>query len=215
MRKYRYIPVILALLLLCGCVRSSEDPSEPTLCSHLWSETDCVTRSVCLKCGMEGACGAHFFSPAACTYPGTCAVCGAQTPALGHDMLEADCLQPSTCSRCGYTEGVALGHTDEPMCSRCGVQTGPRFEIVLEPGTIQRDSGATFSFLGEPDTLYSITVYVKSGPSSAKGLEPKMSDTTGYVSWSWWVGSSAAPGTYQIVITGADSAQVLEYTITE
>lgn len=206
--------MILAIFLLAGCAASGEGATEPTLCSHLWSDTDCVTRSVCLKCGIEGARGVHYFSPATCTFPGECAVCGAESPALGHDMLEATCELSSACSRCGYTEGAALGHEGEPECSRCGAQTGPRFEIVLEPGTIQRDSGATLSFMGDPDTLYSITVYVKSGASGAKGLEPKVSDGTGYVSWSWWVGSNSTPGTYKIVITSEDMVQILEYTIT-
>lgn len=210
----RLIPLLLAVFLLSGCTGEAAETTAPTLCAHLWSDTDCITRSVCLYCGMEGACGAHFFSPATCTYPGTCAVCVAETPAYGHDMLEATCDSPSACSRCGYTEGTPLEHQGEPTCFLCGARTGPRFDIVLEPGTIQRDSCATFAFIGDPETLYSITVYVKSGASSATGLDPQVSDATGYVSWSWWVGSKSTPGTYRIVITGENMVQIVEYTIT-
>ena len=216
MRKY-VIYILIACLLFVGCAAETEESTapEPTLCDHLWQEKDCVTRSVCLKCGLEGAMGCHWFSPAGCSYPGTCAVCEAQIPALGHDLVEADCLSPAQCSRCDYTEGVPLGHEGEESCIRCGISLLPRFEIVLEPGTIKRDSGATLSFMGEPNTLYSITVYVKSGASGAKGLEPKTSDETGYVSWSWWVGSSSKPGTYKIVIVSENMQQIMEYTITE
>lgn len=209
--------ILLIFLLFSGCSSVPEETTapEPTLCDHLWQETDCVTRSHCLKCGLEGACGDHWFSPAGCVYPGVCAVCQAEIPALGHDLVEADCLSPERCSRCEYTEGLPLGHEGEEVCTRCGTSLLPRFEIVMEPGSIARDSGATFAFMGQPNTLYSITVYVKSGASGAKGLEPKYSDETGYVSWSWWVGSSATPGTYKIVIVSDNMKHILEYTITE
>lgn len=213
----RFLPLFLIFLLLAGCAAAPESTTEPapTLCEHLWQETDCVTRSVCVKCGLEGARGDHWFSPAGCAYPGVCAVCGAEILPLGHDLVEADCLSPTRCSRCDYTEGFPLGHEGEETCIRCGASLLPKFEIVLEPGSIRRDSGATMAFIGEPNTLYSITVYVRSGASGAKGLEPKVSDETGYVSWSWWVGSSAAPGTYKIVIVSEEMTQILEYTITE
>lgn len=213
--KKQILWLILICVILCGCNTSEAVSTEPTLCDHLWQETDCVTRSVCIKCGLEGAYGDHWFSPAGCAYPGTCAVCQAEIPALEHDLLDADCLYPARCSRCTYTEGLPMGHEGEESCIRCGVSLLPRFEIVMEPGTIKRDTGATLAFMGEPNTLYSITVYVRSGASGAKGLEPKYSDETGYVSWSWWVGSSATPGTYKIVIVSEEMQQILEYTITE
>lgn len=45
-----------------------------------------------------------------------------------------------------------------------------------------------------------ITVYYKSGPSSAMGLSRKMSDTSGRVSWTWKVGTNTTPGNWQIVV---------------
>lgn len=215
--KIQFILVLLLCLLITGCSAPQEGTTvpTPTLCEHLWQETDCVTRSVCVKCGLEGACGDHWFSPAGCVYPGICAVCEAEIPALGHDMVDADCLSPVRCSRCEYTEGLPLGHEGEETCTRCAASLLPKFEIVLEPGTVPRDRGTTFAFIGEPNTLYSITVYVKSGASGAKGLDPKYSDETGYVSWTWWVGKSSTPGTYRIVIVSEEMRKILEYTITE
>lgn len=210
----RWLPLMLLILALSGCAAPETPVPEPTLCDHLWQETDCATRSVCLRCGMEGARGPHWFSPAGCDYPGECAVCSAQIPALGHDMIAADCTKPAHCSRCDYTEGEPLAHRGEPVCELCGAQTGPRFDLILEPGTIRRDTTATLAFQGDPDTLYSITVYVKSGASKARGLEPKTSDGTGYVSWSWHVGSSCTPGTYKIVIASESMTRILEYTVT-
>jgi len=212
----RIFCIFTLFILLSGCTEHPAETSlpEPTLCSHLWQETDCVTRSVCLRCGIEGACGSHWFSPAGCEYPGECAVCPAEIPSLGHDLAPADCLLPERCTRCQYTQGLPLGHEGTESCIRCGTSLLPKFEIVLEPGTIRRDSSTTFSFVGEPNTLYSITVYVKSGASKAKGLEPKTSDETGYVTWSWWVGENSTPGTYQIVIVSQEARHIVEYTIT-
>lgn len=206
--------ITLMIYFITGCTASVKENPTITICEHVWSQTDCYTRQVCLQCGIEGAYGPHYFSSPTCVFPGKCAVCDAQIPELSHDLLPADCETPSHCSRCEYTVGSVLGHEGDSTCIRCGVRIGPRFDIVLEPGTIQRDNLATLSFMGEPDTLYSITVYVKSGPSSAKGLEPKTSDATGYVTWSWWVGSSSTPGTYKIVISSKEITKVLEYTIT-
>lgn len=45
-----------------------------------------------------------------------------------------------------------------------------------------------------------ITVYYKSGPSSASGLGSKQADSSGRVSWTWTVGTNTTPGTYRIVV---------------
>lgn len=55
---------------------------------------------------------------------------------------------------------------------------------------------------GTPGVEYKINVYYSSGPSKAKGLEPKVADSGGNVSWSWMVGSRTKPGKYKIVIIG-------------
>lgn len=43
----------------------------------------------------------------------------------------------------------------------------------------------------------SITVYYKSGPSSAAGLSPKRGTR---ISWTWKVGTRTTPGRWQIVV---------------
>ena len=182
---------------------------------HDFQGGTCVDPEKCTVCGAEGERKDHEFSEATCMDMGICAVCGETIPALGHDMRDATCTEAAVCVRCGYTEGNALGHTGPGTCTRCGEYVEPKFEIITEPGTIQRGSTATVTICAEPNTEYHITVYVKSGQSEANGLEAKTSDGAGYVSWSWKVGSRATGGTYRIVISGCGETKTLEYTILE
>lgn len=80
--------------------------------------------------------------------------------------------------------------------------------ISLENITSPVTAGETavLNIKGRPFTEYSVSVYYSSGKSSAKGLEPKISDEKGYVEWSWKIGAKTSPGNYKIVIAGGDEA---------
>jgi len=71
---------------------------------------------------------------------------------------------------------------------------------------VRRGATATLRARTLPNANCSITVYYKSGPSTAKGLEPKMADPSGNVAWSWTVGSNTTPGTWRIVVSARSSA---------
>jgi micrococcal nuclease len=45
-----------------------------------------------------------------------------------------------------------------------------------------------------------IEVDYSSGPSKASGLTPKTADKSGYITWSWRVGTSTKPGKYAVII---------------
>lgn len=64
------------------------------------------------------------------------------------------------------------------------------------------NNDATLEILGKPNTKYRISVYYKTKPSQAIGLVEKESDANGYVSWTWRVGASVQPGSYQIQVVG-------------
>jgi hypothetical protein len=51
----------------------------------------------------------------------------------------------------------------------------------------------------EPGAFCNITVYYKSGPSEAQGLDPKDADSSGNVSWTWKVGTRTTPGTWRVI----------------
>lgn len=78
---------------------------------------------------------------------------------------------------------------------------------------ISRNHIATISIVGSPYTEYSIDVYYSTVKSTAKGLEAKMSDDAGAVSWSWKIGPSVKEGNYKIVITGSGASLETEIQI--
>lgn len=81
--------------------------------------------------------------------------------------------------------------------------------FVFWPETISGGETGTVTIQGKPDTAYTIKVYYKSGPSGAKGLEEKVSDADGFVTWTWKVSKNTKPGDFKIVVSGGgDTAEV-------
>ena len=63
---------------------------------------------------------------------------------------------------------------------------------------------ATLQIQTTPGAACSITVLYKSGPSKAKGFYPQTSDSKGWVTWRWRVGSNTTPGRHIAFGTGAE-----------
>lgn len=80
--------------------------------------------------------------------------------------------------------------------------------IVAEPGTVTRGSTASITVQTAAGRQCDIVVQYKSGPSKAKGLEPKTTGTDGRVTWSWTVGRNTTPGSWPVTVTcGPESVQ--------
>jgi endonuclease YncB( thermonuclease family) len=77
------------------------------------------------------------------------------------------------------------------------------------------DPGATAILIAKttPGARCMITVYHKSGPSTAQGLEPKIAGTNGIVSWTWIVGARTTPGEWRIEVTATISGQTYTQSI--
>lgn len=89
-------------------------------------------------------------------------------------------------------------------------------QITSLTSPINRGAYATISILTAPNILCTITVYYKSGPSEAQGLEPKMSDGDGNCSWTWKVGTRTTPGNWEIVVSAQGEGQIETYfTVTD
>ncbi len=69
--------------------------------------------------------------------------------------------------------------------------------LVRVTSPISRGSYATLVARVVPSRVCSITVYYKSGPSTARGLYPKR-PSGGRVSWTWKVGTRTTPGRWPI-----------------
>jgi hypothetical protein len=66
---------------------------------------------------------------------------------------------------------------------------------------------ATASAQTAPSANCSIEVEYKSGPSTARGLDPKAASVTGTVAWSWIVGSRTTPGSWPVTVSCSRGGQ--------
>jgi hypothetical protein len=89
----------------------------------------------------------------------------------------------------------------------------PEITITKQPGTVSAGSNASISIQGSPNTSYSITVVYSSGTSTAAGLEPKTSNASGNVSWTWKVGTRTKAGSYSITISGGGVIKRTSFTV--
>lgn len=83
-------------------------------------------------------------------------------------------------------------------------------EIIEYTDVIGRGEYASIEIKGRPNTDYTCEVRYKTQMSTAKGLGEKTSDSEGYVSWSWKVGTNTSLD-YRPTITisgGGDSIRV-------
>jgi competence protein ComEC len=97
-----------------------------------------------------------------------------------------------------------------PQATEVPAQAGPlTLEIVSVTSPIAPGAIATLQAKTAPGADCTITVYYKSGPSTAAGLEAKQSDGGGNVSWSWKVGTRTTPGTWSIVVTASLNGQTV------
>ncbi|MBA7653174.1 hypothetical protein ES703_61017 [subsurface metagenome] len=85
-------------------------------------------------------------------------------------------------------------------------------EIVSVSSPIGKGYTATLQALTVPEAYCTITVYYKSGPSSASGLYGKTADSQGNVSWSWKVGTRTTPGSWRIVVTASLDDETISQT---
>jgi hypothetical protein len=72
-----------------------------------------------------------------------------------------------------------------------------------EVARIERDRDTCRLVLGQ----CSIGVEYKSGPSTARGLDPKTASVTGTVAWSWIVGSRTTPGSWPVTVSCSRGGQ--------
>jgi len=86
-------------------------------------------------------------------------------------------------------------------------------ELISVSSPIQAGDEATVTVKGLPKTKYSIAVFYSSGQSEAAGLESKVSDENGKVSWTWSVGSKTKPGYYALTITGDNQKLKVDFTV--
>ena len=96
---------------------------------------------------------------------------------------------------------------DKESSSDSSLVINSNISLVSLDSPVSRGNNVTVSVKGLPNTNYDIDVIYSSGPSKASGLEDKISDSEGNVSWTFKVSSNVKPGTYEVKISdGKDSA---------
>lgn len=76
-------------------------------------------------------------------------------------------------------------------------------KIVSVTSPVSRGNAASLVARATPGATCSIVVVYKSGPSRAQGLETKVADADGNVSWTWIVGTRTTLGTWPITVTAS------------
>jgi beta-lactamase superfamily II metal-dependent hydrolase len=94
--------------------------------------------------------------------------------------------------------------------------TTPTTELTLVILSVTSPVGpgysATLVAKTAPGATCGITVYYKSGSSTAQGLYSKTADANGSVSWTWKVGTRTTPGSWRIVVTASLSGKTVSQT---
>lgn len=86
-------------------------------------------------------------------------------------------------------------------------------QIVSVTSPVNPGDNATLIAQTIPGANCEITVYYKSGPSSASGLGPKTADSSGRVSWTWKVGTNTSPGNWQIVVKASYGGNTISQNV--
>jgi hypothetical protein len=73
-------------------------------------------------------------------------------------------------------------------------------QLISLTSPTARGATASIQVRTTPGASCSISVIYKGGPSKAKGLDPIAASADGICAWSWVVGPSTTPGTWQIVV---------------
>ena len=112
---------------------------------------------------------------------------------------------PTTSTTIGTTPTTSTTTSTTPTPSMQTTTTSTLTDLMLQiisvTSPVAQGSNATLVANTSPGANCDITVYYKSGPSTASGLSPKISDSHGTVSWTWKVGANTTPGSWRIVVS--------------
>lgn len=111
-------------------------------------------------------------------------------------------------------EGIQIQNSEKIIDSNSSISK-EKIKLIFLTEAIKKGKSATITIQGKANTNYSIQVKYKSGVSSASGLEDKISDSDGKVSWTWKVSSNVTPGTYEIIVSSESCSKTISYTISE
>ena len=121
--------------------------------------------------------------------------------------------QQSTAENTVLSSSSFIASSESPVSST--ITNGQDIQVISLTSPIVRGQNASITIQGTPGVEYTINVIYKSGPSTAKGLEPKIAGQDGLVTWSWKISPQTTPGTWNIEITGGGASITVPFIVTE
>ena len=109
----------------------------------------------------------------------------------------------------GYTRGYAKGYSEGFQAGLQQFEEPTQVLFIRITSLPPTDAGnyVTLRAVTLPNALCTITVNYASGPSGAQGLQDKVADSLGNVSWTWLVGGATTPGPWPCVVTASLDGQ--------
>lgn len=109
-------------------------------------------------------------------------------------------------------ERVWIGDTGEGSNSSGGdTDSAGAATVLSKPEPAYIGNNATIKVQVEPGATANLTIFYKSGESSAKHIGWATADENGVIEWNWFVGTRTTEGTWTFVVETADGAK----TVTE
>ncbi|QOS77511.1 pilus assembly protein [Paenibacillus sp. JNUCC31] len=109
-------------------------------------------------------------------------------------------------------ERVWIGDTGEGSDSSGGdADSAGAATVISKPEPAYIGNNATIKVKVEPGATANLTIFYKSGESSAKHIGWATADENGVIEWNWFVGTRTTEGTWTFVVETADGAK----TVTE
>ena len=106
--------------------------------------------------------------------------------------------------------------TATPLTKAAPVTRSTEITIIDYSESVSRGSYAFIKIQGAPNTDYDCEVEYKSGMSEASGLGVKQSDSNGYVSWKWKVGTrTSLDYTPTIYVGGGGDSISVDFDVTK
>ncbi len=113
-------------------------------------------------------------------------------------------------------ERLWIGDTSEGTIGEGGKgkdETSTSIQVLEKPNPAIVGKKTKVKVKVAPNARAQLSVFYKSGASTAKYLGWSQADAEGYIEWEWFVGTNTTPGTWPFVITAEDGQRV-EVTFT-
>ncbi|AHV96104.1 TadE/TadG family type IV pilus assembly protein [Paenibacillus sabinae] len=91
-----------------------------------------------------------------------------------------------------------------------GAEEGSAIAVLEKPNPARPNKQGVIRIKIEPNATANLTVFYKSGKSTAKYLGWKKADENGYIEWEWRIGGKTTPGSWPTFVIETEDGQSVE-----